>query len=292
MEKADDSNRVEIDYKAEDVRFNNDAFARYLSMHIYAADGKYDDARIDYDLLQRAFREQPHIYDFAVPEVKYLSENKSILSIVSLVGLSPVKEALNLRIRTDKDLNLVQVLYTDPDRKDSEYGHLPMPISQDYYFKLSIPEIIPRPSIINQIRISIGGQPVGRLQLIEDVGRVAEETFEAKKSLIYLRSVARALIKGLTTHNAKKKADSGGAGGWLKKLAIDVATDVSENADLRCSRLLPGRIYVGDFEIDPGVYDLTIEYLDGNGRVVNSEIVEGYKVLKQGLNLIESFALN
>ncbi|MCP4567051.1 MAG: hypothetical protein GY841_05670 [FCB group bacterium] len=292
MGDEDDSNRVEIEYEAKDVRFNNDAFARYLSMHIYAADGKYDDARIDHELMQRAFREQPQIYDFALPKVKYRSKNKSILSIVSLVGLSPVKEALNLRIRTDKDLDLVQVLYTDPERKDSEYGHLPMPISQDYYFKLSIPEITPRPSIINQIQISIDGQSVGRLQLIENIGRVATETFEAKKSLIYLRTVARAIVKGLAAHKAKKKADSGGAGGWLKKLAIDVATDITENADLRCSRLLPGRIYIGDFEIDPGVYDITIEYLDGNGNVVNSEVIEDYKVLKRGLNLVESIALN
>ena len=30
-------------YKVPKVRFNNDAFARYLSMHLYAADGKPDD---------------------------------------------------------------------------------------------------------------------------------------------------------------------------------------------------------------------------------------------------------
>jgi len=50
----DDTAAVEINYKAEKVRFNNDSFARYLSMQMYAAEGKYDDAVIDYNLLKRA----------------------------------------------------------------------------------------------------------------------------------------------------------------------------------------------------------------------------------------------
>ncbi|UCB53013.1 MAG: hypothetical protein JSV10_02680 [Candidatus Zixiibacteriota bacterium] len=287
----DDEEKVEIEYSAKKVRFNNDAFARYLSMHVYAADGKMDDARIDHELLRSAFREQPHIYDFDVPDITYYSEDKSILSVVALAGLSPVKEALNLRIRTDKDLDLVQVLYTDPWRKDSEYGHLPMPVSEDYYFKFSIPEIVPRSSRISRVRVFSSSEFLGELQLLEDVARVAEETFQAKKSLIYLRTVARAVAKGLAAHKAKEKVDSGGVKGWLKKAAVDVATDVSENADLRCSRLLPGRIYVGDFEVEPGTYDLEIEFLDENGDLVSAQELKGYQVLKKGLNLVEAVSL-
>jgi hypothetical protein len=288
----DDSGKVEIDYDAKKVRFNNDAFARYLSMHVYAAEGKMDDAEIDHQLLIRAFREQPYVYGFDVPSVKYYSQDKAVLSIVGLAGLSPVKEALNLRIRTDKDLDLVQVLYTDPQDGESEYGHLPIPVSEDYYFKFSIPRIVSRPSYISRARVIANGEVIGELQLIEDVAAVAKETFEAKKSLIYLRTVARAIVKGMAAHKAKQKADTGGLGGWLKKAAVDVATDISENADLRCSRLLPGKIYVGDFEIEPGIYDLTIEFLDADGNLVGATDVSGYEVLKKGLNLIEAFSLN
>ncbi len=287
-----DTNRVEINYAAGKVRFNNDAFARYLSMHVYSAEGKMDDARIDYDWLHRAFREQPFIYEFKVPEVKYHSEGKAILSIVGLAGLSPVKEALNLRLRTDKDLNLVQILYIDPKGENPVYEHLPIPVNEDFYFKFSIPQIVSRPSYISRIRVYSDSIPLGELQLLEDVGSVARETFEAKKSLIYLRTVARCISKGLAAYKAKKKADTGGVGGWLKKAAIDVATDISENADLRCSRLLPGKIYVGDFEIEPGTYNLTIEFLGVDGAVISTTEIKDYKVLKNGLNLLEAFCLN
>jgi len=287
-----DTVEVSVSYEVKPVRFHNSAFGRYLSMHMYAADGKFDDARIDFDYLKQAFSAQPFIYDFEFPELKYRAEEGALVSVVALVGLAPVKEALNLRIRTDKQLDLVQILYTDPERKNEEYGHLPMKVSEDYYFKFALPSLQDRPSLISHVNVYAGDQLLGRLQLLEDVGKVARETFESKRSLIYIRSVVRAVAKGLLAHKQKKKADSGGLGGWLKKAAIDVATDLSENADLRCSRLLPGRILVGDFELASGDYDLTVEFVGYNGEIVNIQHIPQYRVYETGLNMIEAISLN
>jgi hypothetical protein len=284
----------ELPYEIEKVRFNNDAFARYLSMHMYAADSKYDDARIDYEMLVDAFETQPHIYDFDRPQVEYAPDSGVILSFVAMAGLAPIKEPVNLRIRTDKTLGLIQVLYTDGPNKDSEYAHLPFSVKADYYFKFSLPVLTQRPSMISRIRVYADDGYLGELQLIEDVSKVAEETFKAKKSLIYFRTIARAVVKGLATHLAKKKIDkkNEGPGGWLMKAAVDVATDISENADLRCSYLLPGRIYVGDFEIEPGVYDLRVDFIDFDGRVISSQTTNDYEVKKSGWNMLETFSLD
>jgi len=290
----EDTAEVNINYDIKKVRFNNDAFARYLSMHMYAADGKYDDARIDYDYLARAFSEQPFIYNFPMPEVKYApdSSGNTIVNVVALSGLSPIKEAVNLRIRTDKDLGLVQVLYTDGENKDSEYGHLPLTVKADYYFKFALPKVASRESIVYGIRFLVDSMVIGDLQLMEDVSMVAAETFQAKKSMIYFRTIARAVFKGLATHKAKQKVDTGGVEGWLKKAAIDVGADITENADLRCSQLLPGRIYVGDFEMEPGVYDLRVEFLGSHGGVIYSQDFPSYEVKPGGINMVEAVFLN
>jgi len=287
-----DTTQPDIDYQAEEVKFYNDAFARYLSMHMYATMDKSDDARIDYDLLLDAFNSQPHIYDFDLPDIKYNSPDQAILSVVALVGLAPVKEALNLRIRTDKDLKLVQVLYDEPGMENAEYGHLPLDINEDFYFKLAIPKIVPRPSFISSIDVFVDGRQLGELDLIEDVSTVARETFEAKKSLIYLKTIARAVAKGLANYKSKKKADTGGLTGWLKKAAIDVITDITENADLRSSQFLPGRIYVGDFEIKPGTYNIRIEFKSDDGEVIYYRQFERFKISKGGFNLAEAISLN
>jgi hypothetical protein len=135
----------------------------------------------------------------------------------------------------------------------------------------------------------------GELRLLEDVGKVAAETFEAKKSLIYVRSVARAIAKGLAAHELKKKADEKTENRlvrWLKKAAIDVGTDIIENADLRCSRLLPGRILVGDFEMDPGIHAVTVEIVGVNGSVQRRFAFPEYQVKSSGFNFIKVIALD
>jgi hypothetical protein len=278
----------------EKVRFNNDALARYLSMQMYAVDGKMDDARIAYNYLQRAFSEQPNIYDFPMPSVKYFPQygDNTLLNVVALVGRSPVKEAMNLRLRTDKDLDLVQVLYTEKGRENPEYFHLVMPVSEDFYFKFSIPKIVERPSEIQKIRIRTESGYLGELQLLEDVSRVAKETFKAKKTIILVRSILRTLAKGIAAHELKQKLDTGGLLGWLKKAVVDVGTEISEGADLRCSQFLPGRIFIGDFEIPPGTYDIYVEFIGYNNSVRATKYISGFNVGKNQLNLIEAFYLN
>jgi hypothetical protein len=210
---------------------------------------------------------------------------------VGLVGLCPVKEALNLRLRTDKQLDLVQILYTDSENNESEYGHLPINVDADFYFKFSIPKLSPRESPIRIIKAYADSIYLGELKLLEDISKISAETFKAKSSLIYIRTVARALAKGIAANQLKKKVDTGGVGGWLKKAAIDVGSDMIENADLRCSRYLPGKIYIGDFIAKPGVYNIRVEFLDEYGGIINSEILANYEIKNNGLNLIRALSL-
>lgn len=288
--QAEDTLDVQLDYEPERVRFYNSAFARYLSMQMYAAENMIDDARIDYAFLKEAYTTQPFVYPFEMPSVANaaLVEDDSRLTVVSLVGLGPRKEAFDLRLRTDKQLELVQILYVDTDGHEHEYGHLPLPVKADYYFKFSIPRIEPRYSPVTRIRVLADGKEIGKLELLEDVAAVAEETFAARKSLVYLRTIGRAVAKGLLNHQLKKKVDTGGLEGWLKKAAIDVATDLTENADLRCAQLLPGRVFIGDFNLKPGTYHLTVEYYDDGGFLLSSQQFPEVRVRERGLNLVES----
>lgn len=288
----DDENGVSFPYEIKKVRFNNDAFARWLSMHLYAADGKMDDARIDFDFLHDAFVTQPHIYPFTPPDVQFYSQSAAIISVVGLAGLSPVKESVTFRIRTDKDLNLVQVLYTNSDGNEAEYSNFPLEVNEDYYFKFAMPTMVPRQSDVAGIRLFADSRLIGHLQIIEDVTLVASETFEAKKSLIYFRALARAVVKGLAVHKALKKADTGGVGGWFKKAAIEAGSDITENADLRGCQFLPGLIFVGDFEIEPGTYDLAIEFLGSDGQLLKRSTIEEYRVVRGDLNFVHAFFAN
>ena len=217
QQMREDTSSVYVEYEAKPVRFNNSAFARYLSMHMYAADGLYDDAEIDRGYFQSAFRTQPHIYDFAPPEVSYRADGQAVLSVVGLTGLAPVKEALNLRLRTDKKLKLLTVIYTDGDHANDVFTNLPLPDGLgDMYAKLSIPQLIARPSQVATVRIVANGSVLGQLQLVENVGLVANETFAARQGVILWRTILRTIAKSLTAHQVRKKLMTvGWPDGWV-----------------------------------------------------------------------------
>ena len=52
----------------------------------------------------------------------------------------------------------------------------------------------------------------------------------------------------------------------------------------------PGSIFVGDFALTPGAYDLTVEFVDQAGVRIGTQSHPGYHVTDHGLNLIEVFS--
>ncbi len=291
-EASTDTSGVRIQYEGKKLRFNSSAFARYLSMHMYAAEGLYDDARIDREALFNAFSLQPNIYNFAPPAVEYAPDSGAVLSVIGMVGLAPIKQSLDLRIRTDENLNLLTVIYDDARPENTVFANYPLPDGiGDFYAKLSLPQFVPRPSEVAGIRVSADSTLIGQLQLLEDVSSVAAATFEARQSMILWRTVVRVVLKTITASKLKNKIDNGGVAGWLGKLATDVAYDLTEQADLRCGALLPGRIFVGDFVVPPGTYNLTVEYLSAEGAVIERRHYPGIAVRDRDFNMLRSFCL-
>lgn len=270
---AGDSTHPQLPITVDGSQFSNSAFARLLGLLLFAADGRPDDARIAHDQLTASFVAQPNLYPFQQPTVDRLERSDPPLTIIALVGRAPRKESFTLRLRTDKELDLVQVLTTDSDGNESEYGHFPLPVSEDYYFKFAIPRLVDRPSEISSIRVGQAGREAARFSLLEDVSLIAHDSFRARSSLVYVRTLARAIVKGLATHKLKKKADTGGFEGWLKKAAIDVGADLTEAADLRSSQFLPGKIYVAQVPYN-AADSLSIEYYDAGNLLVDREAIQ------------------
>jgi hypothetical protein len=55
--------------------------------------------------------------------------------------------------------------------------------------------------------------------------------------------------------------------------------------------LLPGNIFVGDFEIPEGVYDLRIEFLNFEGRVIDVREIPSFDVRLNDFNLVETIVM-
>jgi hypothetical protein len=248
----------------EPVSFSNSALARYLGALFYRGNRNTDDARIDLEELRSAYTQAPGVYANPPPpgldgELE-IPRGKARLNVLAFAGLGPVKESW------------------------SQTFAVPMP---DPYnnLTLNLPRMVDRPSQITRIEAAVEGGQTFKLDLLEDMGLVATETFKAKYSLIFLKTLARVVAK----YAAVAVAEHAG-GAFFAQIAGGIFIAASEHADIRLSRYFPRYAFVGGLNLDPGVYNVTVNYYAGNG-LIRAVRLEGVPVEAGKLNMVEAVCL-
>jgi hypothetical protein len=271
----------------------------YLSMLGYKSIGKWDDARIDRRKLIEA--SSGRLEGFSEEVLSASAGNTVPVYTLCFAGKSPVKIQATLLLDYDPDADRARVLQSD--KKNTEINSFRYKGENELHLKFAVPEIVRRKSRIRHIRTLVNGKALGELQPLEDFGRIAEETFQVKKPLIYLRAALRTLIKAAIDAKAKENIDKKyedkegeeeeakerGKNKFmagLLKFTVNAVTDITENADLRCWRTMPGRVYAGKIDLTPGEYEITFEYLDERGNVIDLE-KKIVSIEQNDMNLIE-----
>ncbi|MDP8203583.1 MAG: hypothetical protein P9L95_03520 [Candidatus Tenebribacter mawsonii] len=281
-------------------KFHNSALGRYLSMLLYRAEGKMDDARIDKEKIDEAWQLQSHIYNFSKPSLNnYLTRtNKAKINVISFTGRAPDKKANTLYIHTEKDLVIIGTTKENPRGKQN-LETLDLinwkDIKKGYHFKFQLPHLKTRKSNIGRIEVLIDGITATDLQQIEDIEKVALETFKIKEPLIYLKTITRTILKGLFAAKRKQEMEkkiNNDLLGFVARLATDAIVDATENADLRISRFFPAKTSVTEIEVTPGMHNIKVKYYSHNGTVLFVDDIGDQNISKSELNLFESFYLN
>ena len=70
-----------------------------------------------------------------------------------------------------------------------------------------------------------------------------------------------------------------------------LAADATEKADLRVSRYFPGKSYIGGINMEPGLYNIKINYFDSKDQILDTEIKNNILIKEGVLNLVESICL-
>ncbi|MBX3378977.1 MAG: hypothetical protein KF805_02695 [Phycisphaeraceae bacterium] len=115
----------------------------------------------------------------------------------------------------------------------------------------------------------------GPIELVENLGSVAEENFRRQLPLIYQRTMVRYLVKaGATVATSEVVAQTQNNNGtqWMIRsiggligLAVLGAT---EKADLRSWEFLPAKAFVGLTRLPPGAHRVRLVYLNAAGQAV------------------------
>jgi hypothetical protein len=105
----------------------------------------------------------------------------------------------------------------------------------------------------------------------EPITTIALKNFEHRLPGIQARAIARAVIKYAVTKGAEAAAGgSNSTAGALVGLAGNVASAVSEAADLRAWTTLPGSIEVARLWVTPGQHEVDIRFFSASGSPVGA----------------------
>jgi hypothetical protein len=277
------------------VQVSDTALGRYLSAIIYRSLGQADSTRIDIEAIGAAYAKAPNVYTNPVPawinDELAVPSDQARLNILAFAGLSPTKE---------EEIVIVPSLfqyatYTGSYLRSLEKskGVVISSGGDSHGIILHLPRLSPRPSRIDRIEADVNGTTKINLDLLEDMGSVMSETFNARYSSTLIKTFARSVIKGAALEVSAQAAVIKNQPKLVVKLiaiAGMVAFDKTEAADTRSSRYLPGKAYAGGITLNPGAYNVTINYYSGTELVYSTE-KSNVQVAAGRLNLVEAVSL-
>ena len=177
----------------------------------------------------------------------HAQSGNGVVYVFALVGAGPYKEQRNCEVLHD-----AQVLTTFLIAMMSNRPTLPD------FAPIMIPNVVRPRETVSALSVSISGKWQGQTETLADIGRMAEEQFEAVKPQIIARAVVRRTLKKGILYGSKEALD---ANPWVG-LAMDVGGMIwesRETADTRSWNLLPAEIQVARLEVPAGEHQLTLQ---------------------------------
>jgi hypothetical protein len=246
-----------------------------LGALFYLSEGNTDSARIEFAQLQAAFAANTNVYSNPFPksieDAQNVPAGKARLNIIGFTGLSPIKE---------------EKIY------EQYFPFFQNDALRNIQFKL--PVLAKRPDNINRVEIIIGHEKFN-LELLEDMGAVIQETYNARSSRMFIKTYIRTMVKYIgidiaaTAARSQAKSDLAAIAAAATPLAAKAAFDATESADIRMSRYLPDKAYIGGINLDPGSYDIEIRFCNGSQVIAKEE--RNVNVKANSLNLVEAVNL-
>jgi hypothetical protein len=276
------------------VAYREDALARYVSATLYEGGSRQElwDAYLDYKKADEAFDLYLRLY--GTPKPRRLKADLQRLA----EGLGEKEDLERWRARdgqqdyvpletTRRDqAELVVLLYDGlAPLKISVSSHLPVSLDDgtQQYFSLALPKALARPLPVPEASLSADGAGEARFELFQDINAIAQNELREKAGALAVKATARALAKFQAARAIQKEAAKAGGGAQIVSfLATNIYGLVSEQADTRGWRTLPGRVYLARLALAPGRRQVRVKVQAGGE---SRELDLGTQELKAGQKL-------
>ncbi|MDR2437835.1 MAG: hypothetical protein LBE12_00500 [Planctomycetaceae bacterium] len=184
-----------------------------------------------------------------------------VVYVFGLVGAGPYKLQQNCEVLQAAQFWITLSLAMSSQR----------PIIPDFA-PVMIPVVVRPYEVVPSLTVSIDGKWSAQTETLTDIGRMAEEQFEAVKPQIIARAVIRRSLKKGIMYGSKEMMD---ANPWIS-LAMELGGflwETLETADTRCWNLLPAEIQAARIEVPAGKHRLSLQ---SSGQVFSLS-ADGYR---------------
>jgi hypothetical protein len=308
--------KLQVDSTNENV-YQEDAFARYLSALVYESGGELDSAFVGYKKAAVAYQDYGTEYAVARPaslmanaervarrlgawaeddlrnlggdgQWRVLPSGAGEVLVLHYNGLSPIKGQNKFTIPFSQAWPLAVAFQAAAPSGDRANVNRAIAFSSSIsgvdVVSVAFPQFVDRPYTIALMRPQADAAfEVSNPELVEDIGAIAEKDLADRIVRIRTKTIARAAIKYALQKGAEIAAkESSDEYGELLSLATQITGNIaryaSEQADKRVWSTLPDQIWMSSVVLPAGSHDLTIDFLNERGVVVESRIVPGIQV--------------
>lgn len=245
-------------------------FTNYLAGICYEIMEEYDDARIEYEKVQKACPDIPFLkYDLERVSARRGAARKGELICFIQIGKSPMKLPIEFFIPPDKRF-----------------------IVPEYYPRSSLCKkaiVVVNPAGLSPSLSANSRQKTDAAQtgvsgeqtmifersesyLLTDIEDLAKKTLRGRMEGEIAREIARLVAKEKVSREVEKEVSE--AAGVVTRIVFMVA----ESGDTRSWQVLPARLEVARLLLDPGTYEVNIKFLHEDNTLVDESIFEQVKI--------------
>jgi hypothetical protein len=270
--------------------YKDDAFARYLDSLLYADIGKSDDARISYEAAQAAYRWYASDYNTPLPRFDLDEKEPGSGELVFLHynGLAPIKVSKTFQVAWGQGLAAVEATKGDDEESARALNAVRGGLLGNQV-TVSYPAYEQPPFSIAASEVLVEGKSAVTL-VMENISAIAMKDLADRIALIKTRAIARATVKFILAKAAEDAVARKYGKGWglAAKMLASGAAAASETADTRGWTTVPAQIRMARMRLREGSHNVRIDFKDGAGRTVSSQVFKDVKIEKNRRTYLHS----
>jgi uncharacterized protein len=292
--------------------FTNDPFVQYLTGLVYQMGGEREAAGVSYRVAAQLYADSTFASVAAVPPSFFCDAAENAIARgdrdeaeTYAARASHYADAADTghvslliecgQIIRKREASLVLPIFEKDRWNDNERFayelsqrqgvHYGPQVRVKYWLKVALPALEPLPPRYTAVAVRAhpahgGPTAKSRAVVVANLDALAEQAFHEKESTMFVRAIARALVKYLAHAEVDKKDEGLGA-------VVNILGLVTETADTRSWSSLPGCIYLGRLDLPAGRYRVEADLLGPSGHSVGS-IAFGDVEVRGGAHVVRS----